>query len=215
MIGFIPLGLVLGAQAREKGFNALEVPLLTGLNFAGGSEFAAINLWTSPPHLLLLMGVTLLINSRHVLMSATLTSFLKNIPRFKILLALAFMCDETWALALGDARARKKEGLCPSFSLPYYVGVATGLYLAWVGFAVLGTVLGPVVGDLTRYGFDMAFPAVFLVLLRGMWSGPRKAAPWVVSGVVGAMVYLALPGAWYVPAGAVSGIIAAWWTTRT
>lgn len=44
MIGFIPFALVLGAQAAQKGLSALEVPLMTGLNFAGGSEFAAVEL---------------------------------------------------------------------------------------------------------------------------------------------------------------------------
>ncbi|TIP99810.1 MAG: branched-chain amino acid ABC transporter permease, partial [Mesorhizobium sp.] len=41
MLGFIPFALVLGSQAAQKGFTALEVPLMTGLNFGGGSEFAA------------------------------------------------------------------------------------------------------------------------------------------------------------------------------
>ncbi len=47
MIGFVPFALVLGAQASQKGFSVLEVPLMTGLNFGGGSEFAALKLWTA------------------------------------------------------------------------------------------------------------------------------------------------------------------------
>ena len=35
MLGFIPFGLVLGAQATQKGFSVLEVPLMTGINFGG------------------------------------------------------------------------------------------------------------------------------------------------------------------------------------
>jgi len=34
MVGFLPFALVLGAQAAQKGLSALEVPLMTGLNFA-------------------------------------------------------------------------------------------------------------------------------------------------------------------------------------
>ena len=56
----------------------------------------------------------------------------------------------------------------------------------------------------------MAFPAVFLVLLRGMWKGPLMALPWLVSLGVAVMTYLLIPGAWYVPAGSLSGIVAAW-----
>ncbi|MGO4843917.1 AzlC family ABC transporter permease, partial [Rhizobiaceae sp. 2RAB30] len=77
-----------------------------------------------------------------------------------------FMCDESWALALADAR---KAG--SRLSLGYYLGVAAGLYVTWVVFTTIGTIIGPELGDITRYGFDMAFPAVFLVMLAGMWKG--------------------------------------------
>jgi len=60
----------------------------------------------------------------------------------------------------------------------------------------------------------MAFPAVFLVLMRGMWKGFGAAVPWLVSLVVAASVYLMIPGGWYVPAGAIAGIAVAWMRTR-
>jgi len=56
MLGFVPFALVLGARATQKGMSAFEVALMTGLNFGGGSEFAAIRLWTSPPHILLIVA---------------------------------------------------------------------------------------------------------------------------------------------------------------
>jgi predicted branched-subunit amino acid permease len=70
MLGFVPFALVLGAQAAQKGLSAFEVPLMTGLNFAGGSEFTAVHLWTSPPHIALIVAMSLLVNARHILMSA-------------------------------------------------------------------------------------------------------------------------------------------------
>ena len=60
----------------------------------------------------------------------------------------------------------------------------------------------------------MAFPAVFLVLLRGMWKGMGPAIPWLVSLVTAAVTSLVVPGAWYVPAGAGAGILAAWIRAR-
>jgi len=64
--------------------------------------------------------------------------------------------------------------------------------------------------DIEAYGFDLAFPAVFLVLLRGMWKGFSAARPGLVSLIVAALTYLFVPGAWYVAAGALSGLIAAY-----
>ncbi|OSZ64938.1 branched-chain amino acid ABC transporter permease [Sphingomonas sp. IBVSS2] len=209
MIGFVPFALVLGAQASAKGLSALEVPILTGLNFGGGSEFAAIGLWTSPPHLLLIGGVTMLVNCRHLLMGAAFAPYLRHLSRRQALPALFFMCDESWAMGLADARLGAEAGRSQPFSLAYYFGVSIGLYATWVVFTALGALLGPVLGDITRYGFDMAFPAVFLVLLRGMWKGARAAMPWAASLAVAVAVHLLVPGAWYVPAGAVAGVLAA------
>jgi 4-azaleucine resistance transporter AzlC len=209
MIGFVPFALVLGAQASQKGFTPLEVPLLTGLNFGGGSEFAAVGLWTSPPHIWLIVTITFLVNSRHLLMGATLARFIRHIPLPKALPSLFFMCDESWAMGLADTRRRADTGASPSFSLRYYLGLSTGLYVTWILFTGLGAIVGPMVGNIATYGFDMAFPAVFLVLLRGMWKGIRAAHPWLLSLVVAAATHLWMPGAWYVAAGAVSGLLTA------
>ena len=214
LIGLIPAALVLGAQATAKGMAPLAVPLMTGLNFAGGSEFAAIGLWTSPPHLLLIAGVTLLVNSRHLVMGATLAPWLRHLPRRHVLPALLLMVDESWAMALADAKARVGGSSSSGFSMRYFLGVSAGLYVNWLAFTALGALLGPVLGDIERWGFDMAFPAVFLVLLRGMWKGAVAAFPWLVSLLVAAGVHLTVPGAWYVPAGAITGIVAAWIRVR-
>lgn len=206
LLGFIPFALVLGAQAAQKGLSVVEIPLMTGLNFGGGSEFTALRLWTSPPHLLLIAAMSLLVNSRHLLMGAALAPYLRHVSRRRALAALFFMCDESWAMALADAKRRAASRI----SMGYYLGVSAGLYLTWIMFTTLGVALGPVLGDVERYGFDMAFAAVFLVLLRGMWRGVRAGLPWLVSLVVAAMTYLLMrEGAWYVAAGALAGLASA------
>lgn len=103
LLGIIPFALVLGTQATQKGFSLLEIPLLTGLNFAGGSEFAILEVWTNPPHIFVLMFITFLVNSRHLLMGASLVPYLKHLPNKKVLPALFFMCDESWAMGLANA----------------------------------------------------------------------------------------------------------------
>lgn len=214
LIGLVPAALVLGAQATAKGIASPAVPLIAGLNFAGGSEFAAIGLWTSPPHLLLIVGVTLLVNSRHLVMGAALAPWLRHLPRRRALAALFLMVDESWAMALADAKARDGSAPESGFSVAYFLGVSAGLYVSWVGFTGLGALIGPVLGDIHRWGLDMAFPAVFLALLRGMWKGLSAAVPWLVSLAVAAGTCLAVPGAWYVPAGALAGIFSAWIRAR-
>ncbi|AOI62218.1 branched-chain amino acid ABC transporter permease [Burkholderia territorii] len=205
MLGFVPFALVLGAQAAQKGLSLFEVPMMTGLNFGGGSEFAAIHLWTSPPHIALIVAMSFLVNSRHILMGAAFAPYIRRLPRRRAFAALFFMCDESWAMSLADARSRAATHI----SVPYYAGICAGLYLTWISMTTLGAAVGPTIGNVEQYGFDMAFTAVFLVLLRGMWKGMRASRPWFVSLVVAAATHLAVPGAWYVPAGACAGLIAA------
>ena len=95
LVGIIPFALVLGTQATQKGFNLIELPLLTGLNFAGGSEFAILEMWSNPPQFLMLIFITFLVNSRHLLMGASLVPHLKHLPNKKAYTALFFMCDES------------------------------------------------------------------------------------------------------------------------
>ncbi|WP_327438125.1 AzlC family ABC transporter permease [Pseudomonas donghuensis] len=204
LLGLVPFALVLGAQAAHKGLSVYEVALMTGLNFGGGSEFAAIELWSSPVQVLVIVAMTLLVNSRHLLMGATLAPYLHHLPLSKALPALFFMCDESWAMGLADSRLRAR------LSLAYFLGVALCLWLTWVTCTALGALIGPTLGDLRSYGFDMAFAAVFLVLLRGMWRGLHAAVPWLFSLLTAALFYLLIPGGWYVLAGTLAGLVSAY-----
>jgi 4-azaleucine resistance transporter AzlC len=207
LLGIIPFALVLGTQATQKGFSLLEIPLLTGLNFAGGSEFAILEVWTNPPHIFVLMFITFLVNSRHLLMGASLVPYLKHLPNKKVLPALFFMCDESWAMGLANAQQNSHYKLSQQFNMAFYSGVCFALYSMWVVFTALGGAIGPVLGDVTRWGFDMAFPAVFLVLLRGMWQGFSAARPWLVSLIAAVLAYLYLPQGWYVPVGQFAALL--------
>lgn len=211
MLGFIPFALVLGAQAIQNGFKVIEVPLMTGMNFGGGSEFAAMRVWTSPPQMLLIVAMTFLVNCRHILMGAALATYLQHLSMRRTLPALFLMCDESWAMALADARKKSSE----TISFPYYLGASMGMYLTWVTFTSIGALIGPIIGNVEQYGFDMAFTAVFMVLLRGMWKSFYACRPWMVSLVVAALTFYFIQGAWYVASGAISGIVAAFFLAES
>ena len=73
-VAAIPIGLLFGAVAVSKGMSPLEVGLMSLLVFAGGAQFAAIETWIDPAPILTLAFATFLINARHVLMGASLSS---------------------------------------------------------------------------------------------------------------------------------------------
>jgi predicted branched-subunit amino acid permease len=46
-------------------------------------------------------------------------------------------------------------------------------------------------------------------MLVPAWKGPRRAIPWIVSGIVALAVHWLVPGWWFIIAGALSGAISA------
>lgn len=207
LIGLIPFGLILGVQAGQKGMSWLETVLMMGLNFAGGSEFAVVGLWDNPLPVLLILTTTFMINSRHILMGAALAPYIRHLPKRKLLPTLFFMIDESWAVGIADAKKREQMGQAAYLSLPYYFGVVLSLYVMWVSCGFIGSYFGANLGDVSKLGFGMAFPAVFLVLVRGMWRSVQAAKPWLISLVTAALVYWVLPeNGWYVVIGTLAGL---------
>ena len=209
LLGFAPCGVVLGAWCVQKGFSVLGVPLLCGANFAGGSEFAVVAMWTWPPNVLLAVMAALLVNSRHLLMGAVLGRFMEGLPARKALPALFLMCDETWALSLADAAARDAHGRPRGWSFAHYLGTGITLWCGWVASAFAGAAAGPLLGDMRVWGLDMAFPAIILYLVKGMWRGLIPSLPWLASLAAAVAACRCLPQGWYVPCGALAGIACA------
>jgi predicted branched-subunit amino acid permease len=73
----------------------------------------------------------------------------------------------------------------------------------------VGVLLGQTLGDPAAYGFDFAFTAMFICILTGFWRGARTGAVLAASAAAAAATKLAVPGAWYVMAGALAGVAVA------
>ena len=171
MIGFIPLAMILGAQCSQIGISNLGSYLMTALNFAGGSEFAAIGLWAAVPPFLLIAFTTFCINSRHIVMGAALAPYIRQESTLRIMLIYFLMCDETWSLSMQDIQRRAQENRTP-FSFGYYLGVGLSLWSMWSISTFCGSLVGRILGDLSQWGFAMALPATFIGLSISL--RPRK-----------------------------------------
>ncbi len=202
IIAAVPIGFVFGAVATGRGLSPLEVMLMSALVFAGGSQFVAMDLWTHPASWAALGFAALLVNLRHVLMGASLERSLGLFRPWQKLPTLLIMADENWALA--EVRART-TALTPA----YYLGLALPFYLGWVASSLAGALFGALIGDIAVYGLDFAFPALFIVLLTGFWKGRETGLVLAASGLAALTVHALAPGAWYIAAGALAGLGAA------
>src|SRR5690242_10838131 len=75
-------GVVWGVLAGQAGMTLPEVVLMSGLVFAGASQFVAADLWTPTPPLPVgaIIIATLIVNLRLMLMSATLRPIFAGWP---------------------------------------------------------------------------------------------------------------------------------------
>jgi 4-azaleucine resistance transporter AzlC len=202
LAGMVPFALLLGAVGADKGYKPLDMAVMSATVFAGSAQFIAVGLWQDPVPILAIVLTTALVNLRHLPMGAALSPSLGRFGDRLPLAALFLMADEIWAVAM---RATQRGSLSPA----YYAGLAIPFYFNWIFWSTLGTVAGQVIEHPERYGFDFAFAAVFIVLIRGFWRGRASLLP-AVASIAGALLAARLlPGAWYILVGTSAGLVAA------
>lgn len=198
-ISIAAYGLVWGVLAGQAGLSPFEVLLMSGLVFAGASQFVALETWT-PGHLpvLAIVVTTAIVNLRMLLMTATLRPLTTGLPTWKALLSVYLVADENWAMTMGQvAKGRGTVG--------FLVGSGVCSWLAWTGSTLLGRLAGAAIDDPTKYGLDFAFTATFIALLLGMWKGKGDLAPWLVAALVAIVASRVVPGNWYIIIGGLAG----------
>ena len=202
LLACIPFALILGATAAQKTISPAETTLMSAIVFAGSAQFVAVGLWEHPIPAMVIIISTAMINSRHLLMSAAIGPDMGRFGSRQSYLALFFLADEIWAVAL----RRAAEGrLTPA----YYFGQALPFYASWLFWTTLGNMVGSAIADPSRYGFDYAFTVVFLVVLLGFWRRQRAFLPILVSAACALLAWKFLPGVWYVFFGGMAGTVAA------
>ena len=200
-ISAFAIGLVFGVLARQTKLSILESFLMSGLVFAGASQFVALSLWIAVPlPVITIILTTLVVNLRHLLMGASLRPWFSQLPLSKAYTSVFFMVDESWALSMSDFAAGGRD-------MAFLLGSGMTLFVAWVSSTVIGHALGSTIQDPAQWGLDFAFTAVFLALLIGMWKGKSDLLPWAVAAIVAVAAAHWLPGKWYILLGGLAGSI--------
>lgn len=200
-ISVFAVGLVFGVLARQAKLSILESFLMSGLVFAGASQFVALSLWIAAPlPVITIILTTLVVNLRHLLMGASLRPWFSQLPLSRAYTSVFFMVDESWALSMSDFAAGGRD-------MAFLLGSGMTLFVTWVGSTVIGHALGSSVQDPAQWGLDFAFTAVFLALLAGMWKGKSNLLPWAIAAIVAIAAAHWLPGKWYILLGGLAGSI--------
>lgn len=206
-------GLIFGILARQAGLVLSEALAMSSLVAAGASQFVALDQWLLPLPVATIVLTTLVVNLRHVLLSASLYPWLGSLPRSRRYGAIFFLYDESWALTLHAFNGGYRDGA-------FLVGCGALLFVAWLIATVLGHTVAAVIPDPARWGLDFAFTAVFIALLGSMWrdvshrdglqGGQRRRVfgdllPWATAAVVAILAQRWLPGTWTILLGGLAG----------
>ncbi len=183
-------GLVWGVLAGQAGVSLVEVVLMSGLVFAGSSQFIALDFWApgGPQPMAAAIAAVAVVNLRYLLLTATLRPLFLGRPGFGGFLAMGLVADENWAITV----ERMRRG---PLRLAFLVGSGITLYSVWMAATVAGRLAGSAVPDPAQFGLDFAFTAAFLALLLGFWRGKSDLVPWIAAGVLAIVV-----GHWAGPA---------------
>src|SRR4051794_34932345 len=88
LVGVFPFGLIYGAFARNAGLAPLPAQMMSSIVFAGSSQFVAAKLIAEASPGLVIVLTIAVINMRHMLYSASLAEYVRDLPlRWKILLS--------------------------------------------------------------------------------------------------------------------------------
>lgn len=181
----LPVGLVYGLAALQAHFTLLDTISASVVVLAGGSQFAAAGMVKDGAPWLAIVGVTALVNARHLLYSAALAPYTAERPRKERAFMAHFLTDETFALSLAHFRRLGR------FDRRGYWLAAMAIFIPWSLGSALGYLAGGAV-DTHRLGLDVAFPAAMAGLSIGMVSGRRDAA--AALGAVAVAVPVGLVG---------------------
>ncbi len=194
-------GTLFGALAAATGLGLLQAVGMSGLVFAGASQMLALQLWTWPPDVAALALAVFIINLRYVVLIASLRPWLARIGRLRAAVAVFFIADENWALAIAEiGRGGRDAG--------FLLGGGLGLFVVWLSATALGYRAGAIVDDPRRLGLDMVGTAVFVALAAGLFRSRNDLVPMLVAAVGAAGAMAVLPGLWPVIVGGLAGSLA-------
>jgi 4-azaleucine resistance transporter AzlC len=189
MLGYIPISFAFGVLAAQAGLSPLESTLMSLMVFAGSAQFVAVQLISIGASPLSVIMATLFVNSRYLLMSASLVSYLRDWNK-KLQAVFCFgMPDEPFILNMGRfAAAGVNRGEA--------FGVNFASYLAWVIPGVFGAISGQAIGDMRLYGLDFALDGVLIALMVAYCKKCRELCTVLIAGSVALVLTLNGAGQW-------------------
>ena len=203
-VSITAFGVVYGIAARDAGLSALDAMSMSLLPFAGASQFAALGYLRQGLSWGAIIGLTALLNARHLLYSASLASRLGPLSRRHRAAMAQVLTDEAFALSVNHFHRLGRPD-----TTGFWIAAVGGVYLPWNLGTAVGAVAGGFIPDPARLGLDVVFPASMAGLALGLISGRRELVATAAAIAIGLVVALAVGPGPGIIAGALLGPLVA------
>lgn len=204
-VGAVGFGFVYGLAAREAGFTPLDAVAMSAIVYAGAAQFAAVGYVASGlawPGIILL---TALLNARHLLYSAAMRPWLRDVPLPRRAVMAHLLTDESFALAISHFRRIGR----PDERGFWLAAIGPDGIFTWILGTVAGVVLGAQIPEPGRLGIDVIFPAAMIGLAVGLITGRRELVAAIVgAGVAVGVALVSSPSIGIVSGGVVGPLVA-------
>lgn len=194
----IPFGIAFGAAAVEQGVSATQAVIMSALVFAGASQFAVLELWSNPLPYLSIALVTLAVNARNIILGATISPWINQLPLKDRVIALTLLSDPNFAESNTAYRDGERDA-------GFLVGGGLILWVTWVFGTGAGVFAGSWIGSLEQLGVDVVMIAFFAAVVVGEVKSPTSVIPVLVAVFVAVVTYGHVPTGWNVIIAALCG----------
>ncbi len=155
-IGYIPPAIAFGALARTCEITLFECFLFSAAVFAGASQFIALNLLMTGMGWAGIILTTLLVNFRHFLMSAYLSTRIDKFAKKYIALLAFGVTDEVFSV-LSFQKGELSKG--------FVLIVQASAYSAWISGSLTGFILGGFLPELLAKSMGVALYSLLLAVI--------------------------------------------------
>ncbi|WP_353808804.1 AzlC family ABC transporter permease [Agromyces sp. SYSU T00194] len=180
VIAYIPFGLALGATLASLNVDPFVAWTSSPLIVAGASQLIAVQLMSEGAGPIIVVITALIVNSRHLLYSASLAPYWREWKRGTRAAGAYFLADPMYALAIARYEGHPAED--STARLRYYMAMSLATWVGWLILTGAGVLLGAVLPE--SLPLELAAPLTFLLLLLPT----LKARPAYVSAATAGIV---------------------------
>ena len=154
---YFAVSFAFGILVTSNGLSVLLATVISGTNLTSAGQFEGVMLIFASSSVIVLFFTVLLINSRYLLMSLTLSQyFSENLSTGKRLIMSFFITDEIFAVA-----NERKNGLC----FRYFIGLSLTPYFGWTVGTLLGGLCGNILPETVQTAMNIALYCMFIAII--------------------------------------------------